>query len=77
MNGDLDFAQALVDKLSGTGEAILDDKGIWHGKEKVVSPHIIGTHVNVKTRQETKTNKAMIVYSKTGAHIYPRKEDIT
>ena len=73
--GDLDFAQDLVDKLSGTGEALLDYKGHWLRKEKVADPHAIGVHVDSKTGVETKTNKAMIVYSKSGTHIYPRKEN--
>lgn len=28
----------------------------------------------MKKRTETRTNKGMIVYSKTGTHVYPRKE---
>ena len=77
LNGDLDYAQELVDKLSGTGEAITDNNGNWLNKEKVVSSHTIGTHVNPKDGLETETNKAMIIYSRTGSHIYPRKEDET
>lgn len=76
LDGDLEYAQELVDKLSGTGEPLTNRKtGEWLHKEKVISPHIIGTHAEHETGRETKTNKAMIVYSKTGAHIYPRKED--
>lgn len=74
LDGDLEYAQELVDKLSGTGEAFCDKPGHWSRKEKVSAPHIIGTHV-ARNGVETKTNKAMIVYSKTGTHIYPRKED--
>ncbi len=74
LDGDLEYAQQLVDKLSGTGEPLINVRtGEWLRKEKVISPHIIGVHVNTD-RTESKTNKAMIVYSKTGAHIYPRKE---
>lgn len=65
----------MVDKLSGTGEAIIDGNGDWTHKEKVTDPHIIGTHVEPRYGTETKTNKATIVYSKTGTHIYPRKEN--
>lgn len=74
IDGDLDFAQALVDRLSGTGDAVTTKAGEWLRKEKVESPHIIGTHVS-RSGVETKSNKAMIVYSKTGTHIYPRKEE--
>lgn len=72
IDGDLEYAQELVDKLSGTGEAVCNKPDNWLRKEKVISPHIIGTHVD-EDGVETKTNKAMIVYSKTGTHIYPRK----
>lgn len=74
LNGDLDFAQALVDKLSGTGEAIFDMNDRWTRRERVVDTHIIGTHVDFSTGKETKTNKATIIYSRTGTHIYPRKD---
>lgn len=75
LNGDLDFAQKLVDKLSGTGEAKLDSNGKWTNKEMVTDNENIGTHVNPVNGNETKTNKAIIIYSKTGTHIYPRLED--
>ncbi len=72
LDGDLEYAQALVDKLSGTGEALRDGKGNWNHRERVVSPHIIGTHVDLDGI-ETKSNSAIIAYSKTGSHIYPAK----
>lgn len=72
--GDVKYAQKLVDNLSGTGELVLSRNGEWTHKEKVKSPDIIGEHVDQNGIQ-TKTNKAMIVYSKTGTHIYPRKEE--
>lgn len=75
IDGDLEYVQKLIDKLSGTGESKLNYNSYWNHKERVVSPHIIGTHVD-EHGVETKTNSAMIVYSKTGSHIYParRKE---
>jgi hypothetical protein len=72
LDGDLEYAQALVDKLSGTGEALRDGKGNWNHRERVVSPNIIGTHVDLDGA-ETKSNVAIIAYSKTGSHIYPAK----
>lgn len=75
IDGDLEYAQELVDELSGTGEAVCNKPDNWLRKEKVVSSHIIGTYVNPDNGEEIKTNKAMIVYSKTGTHIYPRKEE--
>lgn len=74
LDGDLEYAQNLVDRLSGTGEAVITREGVWLRKEKVVAPQIIGTHVGLDGI-EKKTNKAMISYSKTGTHIYPRKEE--
>lgn len=74
LNGDMDYAQKLVDELSGTGQPLVNVKtGAWLRKEKVVSTDIVGVHVD-RDGNETTTNKAMISYSKTGTHIYPRKE---
>lgn len=75
IDGDFDFAQELVNKLSNTGEVFIDKNGNWNRKEMVVSDEIIGTYVNPSDNKETRTNKAMIIYSKTGTHIYPRKEN--
>lgn len=75
LDGDMDFAQELVDKLSGTGEPKFDSNGKWTYKETVSSSDIIGTHVDPISGKETRTNKAIIIYSKTGTHIYPRQEE--
>lgn len=75
LNGDLAYAQKLVNELSGTGETLLTIDGRWLRKEKVTASHIVGIHVDNKTGMKTETNHAMIVYSKTGTHIYPRKDD--
>ena len=75
INGTLEDAQKLVDELSGTGEPILDSNGKWTNKERVQQESIIGVHVEQDTKKETETNKATIIYSKTGSHIVPRKED--
>lgn len=72
--GDLKFAQQLVDELSGTGEAKMDSKGNWTHKEKVQGSRIVGTYVDSQG-EETPTGALMIIYSNTGCHIYPRKED--
>lgn len=73
LDGDLDFAQKLVDEYGGKGDPLVDADGRWLRKEKIKATGIIGTHVD-ENGNETRTNKAMIVYSKTGSHIYPRKE---
>lgn len=53
---------------------MLDSKGQWLHKEKVAADKLVGVHVDLNG-VETPTKSAMIVYSKTGTHIYPRKED--
>ena len=73
IDGDLTYAQELVDKHSGKGEAVVDSNNQWTGKEKFSDSEVIGTHVDMDGT-ETRTNKGMIVYSKTGTHVYPRKE---
>lgn len=73
LNGDLKFAQRLVDELSGTGTPKLDAQGNWTHKEMVRASKEIGVHVD-RDGTETETKAAMIVYSNTGSHIYPRKE---
>ncbi len=73
LDGDLAYAQELVDKHSGKGEAVVDSNNKWTGKEKFNDSEVIGTHVDTDGT-ETRTNKGMIVYSKTGSHVYPRKE---
>lgn len=75
LDGDLEYAQELVDKLSGTGEPKVDSNGNWTHKEMVADSDTIGMHVNPVNGNETKTNKATIIYSKTGTHIYPRLEE--
>lgn len=72
--GGLEFSQRLVDELSGTGEPKLDGRGEWTHKELVKAPQVIGSHVD-SDGKETETSAAMIVYSNTGSHIYPRKEN--
>lgn len=71
LDGDLDYAQELVDRLSGTGEAIIDGNNKWTNRERVVNDKIVGTHIDKRTGTKTRTSKAVIVYSKTGSHIYP------
>lgn len=73
LDGDLAEAQWLVGELSTTSEAAFDSNANWKNKERVVSYKIIGTHADNENGKETRTKAAVIVYSKTGSHIYPRK----
>lgn len=75
IHGDLAYAQKLVDELSGTGKPVMDKKGNWTYRERVDASETVGVHVDNKTGRKTETEKAMIAYSRTGTHIYPRKED--
>lgn len=71
--GDLDYAQRLVDKHSGKGIPLLDKNGNWLQKEKFTDTKAIGVHLDINGK-EVETDAGMIVYSKTGTHVYPRKE---
>lgn len=73
LDGDFEFAQELVDKLSGTGQPVISDSGEWLRMERVEDSNTIGVFVDYETGQEKRTNKAMIRYSKTGTHIHPRR----
>lgn len=76
ISGDLQDAQALVDKYHGTGDILFDRKGEWKNKELVLADADIGVDVDPKSGDGTPTNRFVIHYSKTGAHIVPtsRKE---
>lgn len=73
--GDLDYAQELVDTLSGTGKCFEDGNGHWNHKEMVVNSEVIGAYIDPVTGEETDSRNATIIYSKTGTHIYPRRSD--
>ena len=64
---DLDYAQRLVDK------PLLDKNGNWLRKEKFTDTKAIGVHLDINGKK-VETDAGMIVYSKTGTHVYPRKE---
>ena len=73
--GDHDFAQSLIDKYSNTGKKIPMKSGEWTRRERVVCDEVVGVYIDPQTGRKTKTKSAMIIYSKTGTHIYPRKDD--
>lgn len=74
LDGDLDFAQEIIAEYSGTGTAICkNDK--WTHRERIKAKDVIGTYVDPDGK-EVRSDKALIIYSKTGAHVYPvRKEE--
>jgi hypothetical protein len=71
----IEEAQKIVDELRGTGEPIFDSFGDWTNKERVVCSDYVGVYVDVSTGEETKTKNITIIYSNTGSHIVPRRED--
>lgn len=73
LNINIDEAQEIINELSGTGEPVFSKDGEWVRKERVVYSKNIGVCVNPETGEETITNKLMIMYSKSGSHIVPRK----
>lgn len=73
LDGDLDFAQNLIYELSGTGEVVIHESKGWLNKELVTADREIGVSVDPDTGEEKRTNKAMIIYSKKGSHIMPRR----
>ena len=75
IDGDLDYAQELIDRHSGKGSPIRDRNGNWTHQERIDNSESIGSYVDRKTMEETKTSKGIIVYSKTGTHIYPAKDE--
>ena len=70
INGGCKYAQELVDKHCGKGEAILDRKGKWTNKERFIDDENIGVHIDTNGA-ETSTKRGVIAYSKTGSHVYP------
>ena len=73
--GDLETAQALVDRYKGTGDVRLTEAGEWTHKEFVTADTPIGVSVNPETGAESPTRRFAIHYGKRGAHIVPRKEE--
>lgn len=72
----IEEAQKIVDKLKGTGEPIFDAEGNWTNKERVRCSDYVGVYVNGSTGEEQKTKNLTIIYSNTGSHIVPRREDV-
>lgn len=72
--GELADTQMLYDQLKGTGEPVYGSDRNWLNKERVSSDRTIGVWID-KNGEKFESSSAMIVYSKTGSHIYPRKEE--
>ena len=76
--GDLETAQALVDKHAGSGELYFNRNGNWINKEFITLDENMGVDIDPETGNETHTNRFSIHYGKRGTHIVPaerRKEE--
>lgn len=65
--------EELLDNLKGTGQPVMSKKG-WTKKERVYNDKPVGIYKDSSgSGQESK--RIMIIYSKTGCHMYPIKEE--
>lgn len=72
--GDLETAQSLVNRYSGTGEAKFNNAGEWTHKEFVTGNNIIGVTINPRTGEAKETKRFSIHYGKHGTHVVPADE---
>ncbi|MDO6355121.1 polymorphic toxin type 50 domain-containing protein [Caloramator sp. CAR-1] len=63
-------AQEFVNKYHGTGRIIIQSLS-QPPKEVVAVDFVVGMYYNKDKGEYIETKKAMIVYSKTGTHVYP------
>lgn len=76
MYGTFDDVQAFIDRYAGTGKAVFDKYGRrWLNKERIHADTPVGRYIDPITGSGKETGNTMIVYSKTGTHAYPRKDD--
>ena len=71
--GDVETAQALVDRYHGTGTLVLSKKQKWTNKEVVETDSVIGCVVDPSSGEISGTNRITIHYSLTGTHVIPTK----
>ena len=64
--------QKVIAEKSCTGKVFINDEQI---KEKIKHDKILGVAIDKTTKQESKTDCAVIHYSKTGTHLVPIKGD--
>lgn len=71
--GDVETAQALVDRYHGTGTPVLSKNQKWTNKEVVETNSVIGRVVDPSSGEISGSNRIMIHYSLTGTHVVPTK----
>ena len=68
-HGSLEDAQELIERFAGSGHRIPNAPN----KKIVDFGKIIGTWIDPQTKMRAPTTVGTILYSKTGAHIVPRR----
>lgn len=71
--GDMQTAKELYNDYRGTGVPVCDRNGNIQLKERVECDHIVGVYYDGDTHSFIETNNLMIIFSKTGSHLYPRR----
>jgi len=66
-------AQGIIDKYSGSGRMIIQSPG-RPPKESKQLDFITGKYYNKVENEYINTSRVLIIYAKTGAHVYPVKE---
>lgn len=72
--GNLETAQALIDRYKSTGELKLTRSGNWTHKEFITADTPVGVSVNPETGSASPTRRFAIHYGKRGTHIVPMEE---
>lgn len=74
--GNVETAQNLVDRYTGTGELkFTKSTGEWNHKEIVTVDEDIGVAITKETGEGMPTNRFVIHYSKKGTHIVPTRRN--
>lgn len=73
LNGECDYAQELVNKYHGTGTALMVNKK-WNHRERIKANEVVGVYVS-SDGDSIESDNAIIIYSKTGTHVYPVRKD--
>ncbi|GAB6160250.1 polymorphic toxin type 50 domain-containing protein [Howardella ureilytica] len=69
--GDKKTVEDLYNEFSGKGD-LIEYKGEWLKKERITAERTIGVYID-QNGVAIETNRFMIIYSKSGYHIYQRR----
>ncbi|MCU9614092.1 polymorphic toxin type 50 domain-containing protein [Caldibacillus lycopersici] len=68
-------ANQLVKQYHGTGRIIVTSSN-QPPKEAIKADYVVGIYFDSTIQQYIPTKSAMIVYSRTGIHVYPKEDDL-